>query len=63
MPNPSPGRSRTIDATTLALWAGATRWKGVPGFLIFYAGMIITALGTAYHQLRQGDRASVGGRS
>jgi hypothetical protein len=51
MPSPNPG-SRTIDAVTLALWAGATRWKGIPGFLIFYAGMVITAFGTAYIHLR-----------
>jgi hypothetical protein len=61
VPTPNPGQSRTIDAVTLALWAGATRWKGVPGFLIFYAGMIIAAFGTAYYQLRRGDRG-VGGR-
>jgi hypothetical protein len=44
--SPNPGQSRTIDAVTLALWAGATRWKGIPGFLIF------TAFGTAYIHLR-----------
>jgi hypothetical protein len=56
-----PGRSRTIDAITIALWAGSARWKGLPGFVIFLAGMLVTAAGTAYYELRRDDRGG-GGR-